>query len=221
MGVGAAIAERVHGGAKRLAIFARAGSCRRTGEGPGHRTECWDWASSRLASGAAFRFCRVSTALITPAMPAAASVWPILLLIEPMMTRSSAAAIGAKHRADGARLGRIADRRAGAVALDIIHRLRIDVVGPADILDELLLRLAARHGNAGGLAVGIDACREHGREDGVAILESRLSKPLQQTRRPPPRPGHSRRRARRTTCIRRRARGTGPCSCRSDIDGGS
>ena len=60
----------------------------------------------------------ISTALIRPAMPAAASVWPMLVFTEP--TRSGSAR-GRRTRArQRVHLDRVAQRGAGAVRLDVV-----------------------------------------------------------------------------------------------------
>ena len=64
-------------------------------------------------------WCSASATLISPATPAAPSVWPMLVLTEPTQARRPARAALAKHGAERAELDRIAGARAGAVRLDV------------------------------------------------------------------------------------------------------
>ena len=59
-------------------------------------------------------------------MPAAASTWPILLLMEPIATWSPAARPGPSTAASALGLDRVAERGAGAVRLHVAHPRGID-----------------------------------------------------------------------------------------------
>ena len=100
------------------------------------------------AAGSA-RCCSASTTLIRPAMPAAASRWPMFVFTEPTSSGRSACAAVAEHRAQRVHLDRIAERRAGAV------RLHVADVAPARcrrrasaLADHRLLRRPVRRGQA-------------------------------------------------------------------------
>ena len=85
-------------------------------------------ASSSRSSGLTVFRCRcggiwpcrsISTTLISPAMPAALSRWPMLVLTEPTTSGWSAGRPCAKHGAEGLDLDRVAQPRAGAVGFDV------------------------------------------------------------------------------------------------------
>ena len=81
-------------------------------------------ACSKCRCGGICSCCSASTTLIRPAMPAAASRWPMLVLTEPTTQRLVGRAALAQHRAERLDLDRIAERRAGAVRLDVARRRR-------------------------------------------------------------------------------------------------
>ena len=62
-----------------------------------------------------------SITLIKPAIPAAASRWPMLDLTDPIIERVVRIAAFRKNRAECADLDRITERRAGAMCFDITH----------------------------------------------------------------------------------------------------
>ena len=89
-------------------------------------TECsglsvWQWRCGGISS-----CCSASTTLIRPAMPAAASRWPMLVLTEPISSGSSGARPSPQHRAQRLHFDRIAQRRAGAVRFDVADFGRLD-----------------------------------------------------------------------------------------------
>ena len=70
---------------------------------------------------------RASAALMSPAAPAAAFVWPICDFTEPIAhhgRRLRAAAVAVYTSVSAVDLGRVADLRAGAVGLDQLDRVR-------------------------------------------------------------------------------------------------
>ena len=99
---------------------ARARAPRGTRSGRASRWICGFGREKWRLAGIA-RWCSASAALISPAMPAAASRWPMFVLTEPSRQRAPGVAALAEHGARARRLDRIAERRAGAVGLDVIH----------------------------------------------------------------------------------------------------
>ena len=89
------------------------------------RIRCADWASSKCRLGGSSPCLSASAALISPATPAAASRWPMLVLTEPM-AQDAAGRRRRKARGQRRDLDRIAERRAGAVRFDVADGRRLD-----------------------------------------------------------------------------------------------
>ena len=70
---------------------------------------------------------RQRTALISPATPAAASRWPMLVFTEPMAQNCFGCAGAAEGPGQGGDFDRIAHRRGGAVGLDVADGFRLDL----------------------------------------------------------------------------------------------
>ena len=109
-----------------------------------------------------------NTTLMTPAMPAAASRWPMLVLTEPSVTRRSAGR-PPTTAASASQLDRVAQRRAGAVGFDVR-----DVVGAQCGVGQCLahyglLRQTARRGQHVGAAVLVHRGAANECEHRVAI----------------------------------------------------
>ena len=88
------------------------------------RKEYAGWASRKCRLGGISRCWSASATLIRPAMPAAASRWPILVLTEPTAQGFLRWTVDAKHRAQGFHLDRVAQQCAGAVGLDVLNVAR-------------------------------------------------------------------------------------------------
>ena len=101
--------------------FAAAGHCRSPLQPPPEARPmgCADWASRSADARGISACCSASTTLIRPATPAAASRWPMFVLTEPISSGSLDASLRSEHRAERLNLDRIAERRAGAVRLDV------------------------------------------------------------------------------------------------------
>ncbi len=69
----------------------------------------------------------------------------------------------ADRRADGERLGGVADQRAGAVRLDEGEAVGVDAAPLVELFQQALLGAALRHGDAVGAPVRIGAARHHHR----------------------------------------------------------
>ena len=90
---------------------------------------------------------RARAALISPATPAAALVWPMLALIEPIAAGGSSRAHASRERAaQRTKLGRVAHARARAVAFEVGDRLDSEPGSPIGAAQgqELPLDLGAR-----------------------------------------------------------------------------
>ena len=112
---------------------------------------------SRKCSDAGIsRCCSASTVLITDAMPAADSRCPTFVFTDPMTIGCSGRAALTERRAQRTHLDRIAERRAGAVRLDVIDLSRLHAGLRQRLADQRLLRRAARHGQAAAAAVLVD-----------------------------------------------------------------
>ena len=88
-------------------------------------TGCAGFGSEKWRLGGTSRCSRHSTALISPAMPEAASVWPMFVLIEPVQARPPGRAPLAEDLAERGELDGIAHPRAGAVGLDVADAARL------------------------------------------------------------------------------------------------
>ncbi len=74
-----------------------------------------------------------------------------------------------QRRAERERLDGIADRRAGAVRLDVIDVARVHAGRGVDLAQQRLLGFAARHGDAVGTGVLVDARADDERVDRIAV----------------------------------------------------
>ena len=83
-------------------------------------------ARSTLIVGGRTLWCSASAALISPAAPAAALVWPICDLTDPRAHQVPSAPRRAVDLGQRRQLGRVADLRPGAVGLDQLDRRRRD-----------------------------------------------------------------------------------------------
>ena len=93
-------------------------------------------------------------------MPAAASRWPMLVFTEPTSSGRSSRRPGAEHRAERLHLDRVAERRAGAVGLDVVDVGRRDAGVGQRRADHRLLRRAVGRGQAAAAPVLVDGrCR--------------------------------------------------------------
>ena len=110
-----------------------------------------------------------STALITPATPAAASRWPMLVLTEPISRGRSGSPPAAVCGAGRLRFDRIADLGTGPVRLDVVYIGGPKPGLPQRGLDDLLLCGAARHGQSGAGAVLVQRGAANHRPDAVAV----------------------------------------------------
>lgn len=107
-------------------------------------------------------FRKARDVLISPAIPAAASMWPTFVLTEPRMIGSSSPRPSlVQSRWQMPRW--VADRRAGAVSFDVLDLVRPDTCGSVGCLDCLHLCLAVRHGNSVGAPIlGDGSPHDHG-----------------------------------------------------------
>ena len=110
-----------------------------------------------------------SAALISPAMPAPASRWPMFVFTEPIRQGSFAGPAVGQNPSQCPGLDRVAHRRAGAVGLDILDRRRADTRVAARLAEQVFLRLLARHRHAGGAAVLVHRGPADGRINAVAV----------------------------------------------------
>ena len=109
---------------------------------------CAGWARGSAGAAGSRPCSSITTSLISPAMPAAASRWPRLVLTEPTSSGWSAGAAPAEGGAQGLDLDRVAERRAGAVGLDVADGRRRDAAVGQRGADDRLLRRAVRRGQA-------------------------------------------------------------------------
>src|ERR1700686_1202272 len=109
---------------------------------------------SKCTLAGSWRCCIASRTLNTPATPAAASRGPMLVLTE---ARPGCAAAGELREGGAQRLGldRIAEGGAGAVALDVADRGRVDVRLLVGVDQQRRLRGRIRRGERGDAGAGI------------------------------------------------------------------
>ena len=120
VGVGAAEPERRDPGPSRTLRPGPIRCARQPLSTAACRTGCAGWGSGSRGWPESCRCCTASTALMNPAMPAAASRWPRLDLTAPTSSGASAGTAAAQHGAERAGLDGIAQQRAGAVGLDVV-----------------------------------------------------------------------------------------------------
>ena len=146
VGVGAADAERADAGPPRRR--ARPAGKLRVDE---ERTVAPIDLRSAALEVQARRISRCSSAsavLMSPATPAAASRWPMLVFTDPIAQRPFPLALARNALVSAGDLDRIAERRAGAVRLDVGDRPGIDAGHRLRHGDHLGLALDARRGVA-------------------------------------------------------------------------
>ena len=119
--------RRIDGGNGRTVARRASARARAARRSPSCANGMAGFGVSRLAIGGIARACRHKAALIRPATPAAASRWPMLALTEPTTHGPLRRTAAADHRAEGARLERVADGGAGAVRLDVADARGIDL----------------------------------------------------------------------------------------------
>ncbi len=173
--VGAAVAERIDGGKERLA--GRGERDRRVGEAHADLLE----RNARMRALQVAERERLAVHQRQHRLDHADDARTRFQMADVALDRAEhdarvAAPVRAVDRSDRSGLDRIADRRTRAVALDIAHLRRIDFEPLADFPDQQALRLAARHRDAGGAAVGIDARARDGREDRIAVGQRPLER---------------------------------------------
>ena len=103
---------------------------------------------------------------MNPAIPAAASRWPIFVFTAPSAHRTFAAPVGARQRFE---LDRITQSGAGAVRLDEIHRARRHIRAAQCPGDHIALRERVRRGQTVGAAILIDRRAPHHRQHPVPV----------------------------------------------------
>ena len=127
------------------------------------------WGCSQPVVGGRIWASRARAALMSPATPAAALVWPMFALIEPM---AAGGTIGSPRLAEGAaerpELGRIADGRPGAVPLEVGDRLDPEARPAIGAAEGQELPLDLRAGDP-ALAVGGDPPAADDRDDATAL----------------------------------------------------
>ena len=135
--------------------------------------------SAASAGAAASR--SASAVLITPAAPAAITRWPTLLLTEPMPQKPVSAVCAPEGLGQRLDLDRVAERRRGAVRLDVARCVRAST--PADRLrrrDHRGLAVDARRGEAGLVAaVVVDRRAADAPRRSVSPSASASRQPLQ------------------------------------------
>ena len=89
-----------------------------------------------------------SAALISPAIPAAASRWPMLVFTEPITSGAAGGAPGAEHAPSAPTSIGSPSGGAGAVGLDVADSLGATPASAQRRADHRLLRRAVRRGQA-------------------------------------------------------------------------
>ena len=90
----------------------------------------WGLGSRKCRLGNSSRCLSARATLIKPAIPAAASRWPILVLTEPSAQRRPAWTIDGEHRAERLGLDRIAQESACAMRLNVLNAARRNAGSP-------------------------------------------------------------------------------------------
>ena len=172
--VGAAEAERADAGDARPAAALATASPSSAPRPAARPRGCAGSASRKCRCGGICSCCSASTTLISPAMPAAASRWPMFVLTEPMQQRPVGGAALAEHRAERLHLDRIAERGAGAVRLDVADVARARRRRRASACaDHRLLRRAVRRRQPAAAPVLVDGRAANDREDAIAVGHAR------------------------------------------------
>ena len=119
--------------------------------------------------GGSTRWCSASAALISPAMPAVALVWPIIVLTEPIAAWRGAAPVLADQLGRALQLGAVAGDGAGAVRLEQADARRPEPGHLVGAAHRPQLAGGQRRGQALGVAVAAAAdALDHG-IDPVAV----------------------------------------------------